>query len=413
MRRTPAGPDARRIILAQALRALGYGFSSVVLGTSFQAVGWSSVQVGLLLAAILVGTAAASVLIGRFGDRIGRRRSYAILFVGLGVSGLVFGLADAFWVLALVALTGTLSTEVVESGPFTSIEQAMLPSTVPASRRPRAFAVYNAVATVAGSLGALAAGGPHLLREIWPGIPPDRRFLLVLVPIAVAGTMISRSLSDRVEPLPRNASVSGPPLQKSRGNVMRLAGLFAVDSFAGGFVVQAYIAYWFRLRFGVPVEVLGAVFFGVGLLQAGSFLAAARLADRVGLLNTMVFTHLPSNLLLAAIPLAPSLPVAAALLLGRSALSQMDVPTRQAYLATLVEPEELTAAAAYTNTARYVVRPVGAMMAGLAQQAATGLPFFLAGGIKALYDVALWARFRRIPLTKQETQGEEGSRCAG
>ena len=180
---------------------------------------------------------------------------------------------------------------------------------------------------------------------------------------------------------------------------MRLSGLFAVDSLAGGFVLQSFLAYWLRLRYGVSLELLGVVFFLVGLLQAGSFLVATRLADRIGLLNTMVFTHLPSNVLLAVIPLAPNFLVALALLLGRYALSQMDVPIRQAYLAALVTPEERTAAAAYTNAARYAVRPLGPLLGGLAQHVALGLPFLLGGGIKAAYDLALWASFRRVPLT--------------
>ncbi len=197
------------------------------------------------------------------------------------------------------------------------------------------------------------------------------------------------------------------PLRRSRGAVLALSALFAVDSFGGGFVVQSFLVYWFRLRFGLSLAVLGLIFFAVGLLQTGSFLVATRLAERIGLLNTMVFTHLPSNLLLAAIPLAPTAPVAIGLLLARHALSQMDVPTRQAYVVTLVRAEERTAAAAYTGTARYLTRPLGPALAGAVQQVAQGLPFFLAGGIKAVYDLVLWAWFRRVPLPKEETPEAE------
>jgi predicted MFS family arabinose efflux permease len=186
--------------------------------------------------------------------------------------------------------------------------------------------------------------------------------------------------------------------------VARLSALFAVDAFGGGFVVQTFIAYWLRARYGAPVELLGLVFFAVGLLQAASFLAAVRLAKRFGLLATMVGTHLPSNLLLAAIPLAPTLPLALALLLARSALAQMDVPTRQAYVMALVAPEERTAAVAATNTARYLARPLAPALAGAAGQLTGGLPFLLAGGIKAAYDLALWAWFRRVPLPTQHPQ---------
>ncbi len=204
---------------------------------------------------------------------------------------------------------------------------------------------------------------------------------------------------------------TGPlvPLRRSRGTVLKLSGLFAADAFGGGFIIQSFIAYWFARRFDVSVEALGLVFFAMGLLQTASFLAATRLAERIGLLNTMVFTHLPSNVLLALIPLAPNLPIAITLLLCRFAMSQMDVPTRQAYVVALVDPEERTAAAAYTNTARYVVRPMGPVLAGASQQLAIGLPFFLGGGIKAVYDLALWWWFRRVPLAEGAPAADAGT----
>jgi MFS family permease len=394
-------PDVRRILLAQALRAFAYGFGAVLLGVSLEASGWSSGRVGLLLTAIVAGTALMSAAVGTLGDRIGRRRFYIALFVGLCLSGAVFAVTDNFWVLVAVALAGALSTDVVESGPFTSLEQAMLPAGLDSRTRTRVFGQYNSIATVAGSVGALAAGGPALLRDAIGEFPADQRFFLLFVPVGIIGALVASRLSERVE-VEKRAGL-GLPLHRSRSNVIRLAGLFAVDSFAGGFVVQSFIAYWFRVKFGVSVEILGLVFFTVGILQAVSFMVATRLAERIGLLNTMVFTHLPSNLFLAAIPLAPSFPVAMVLLFGRFALSQMDVPTRQAYIAALVDPDERTAAAAYTNTARYATRPFGPVLAGVAQQVALGLPFFIGGGVKAAYDVAIWAWFRRVPID----QGEE------
>jgi len=393
-------PDVRRIFLAQALRAFAYGFGAVLLGVSLEASGWSSGRVGVLLTCIVAGTALMSVAVGTLGDRIGRRRFYTGLFVGLCLSGAVFALTDNFWLLLPVALAGALSTDVVESGPFTSLEQAMLPAGLDNRGRTRVFGQYNAIATIAGSVGALAAGGPALLRDAIGGFPADHRFFLLFVPVGVIGALVASGLSERVD-VDRRAGL-GLPLHRSRANVIRLASLFAVDSFAGGFVVQSFIAYWFRVKFGVSVEVLGLVFFIVGILQVGSFMVATRLSERIGMLNTMVFTHLPSNLFLAAIPLAPSFPIAMALLFGRFALSQMDVPTRQAYIAALVDPDERTAAASYTNTARYATRSLGPVLAGVAQQAALGLPFFIGGGVKAAYDVAIWAWFRRVPIDQAE-----------
>ncbi len=351
---------------------------------------------GLLLTAVVAGTALMSIVVGAFGDRVGRRRAYAVLFAGLALAGVAFGLTDEFWILALVALTGTLSTEVVESGPFTSLEQAMIAESVSSAARPRTFARYNAAATIAGSVGALSAGGPSLLRNVWPGLPTDQRFFLAFVPVALLGALVALSLSPAVEADTKRTSFGG--LHGSRRTVFRLASLFAVDSLAGGFVLQTFIVYWFRLKFGISPEALGLLFFGVGVMQTASFLAAGRLAERFGLLNTMVFSHIPSNILLAAIPFAPTLAVAIVLLLLRQSLSQMDVPTRQAYIANLVEPSERTAAAAYTNTARYVVRPLGPALGGVVQQIGLGVPFVVAGTLKTAYDLTLWSWFRRVPL---------------
>ena len=199
-------------------------------------------------------------------------------------------------------------------------------------------------------------------------------------------------------------------LQRSRGIVFRLSGLFALDAFAGGFVVQAFMVFWFSRQFGVNSDVMGLVFFGVGLLQAASSIAAARVAARIGLLNTMVFTHLPSNVFLAAIPFAPSLPLAILFLLARSALSQMDVPTRQAYVAAMVDPEERTAAAAYTNASRYVARPVGPALASAAMTVTVGLPFVIAGGLKVVYDLLLLGTFRGVELPEGAGAGGGASR---
>ena len=390
-------PDVRRIYVAQALRALVYGFGAVLLGSSLDSAGWSSTRVGLLLTAVVAGTAITTVLVGTFGDRIGRRKCYIALFVALSVTGAVFSQTNELLILSLAALAGALSTEVVESGPFTSLEQAMLPVGLGLRETARVFGRYNAIAALAGSLGALAAGGPALLRNELDWAPADERFFLMFVPVGLLGALVASTLSGHVE-IEKRPQGLGVPLHRSRGNVARLAGLFAMDALAGGFVVSAFIAYWFKAEYDLSTQTLGAIFFCVGLLQAGSFMVATRLAERFGLLNTMVFTHLPSNVLLMLIPVAPSLGFALALLFGRFALSQMDVPTRQAYISALVDPSERTAAVAYTNTARYAVRPLGPVLAGLSQQMAFGLPFVIGGGVKATYDIILWLWFRTVPI---------------
>jgi predicted MFS family arabinose efflux permease len=377
------------VLAAQALRGLGYGLAAVQLGAVLRGQGLDAPGVGLVLAAVVAGSAAASLALGRWGDRMGRARSYGLLYGALTVAGLLIVAGAPAWLLALAALSGALSTEVVESGPFTTLEQVMLAST--GAHQPqvvRGFGVYNAVATLAGAAGALLGT-----------LPADKRLVGgTLALVGVAGALLAVRLPQSVEAPAAERNGERRALASSRGPVLRLAGLFAVDSLAGGFVVQAYIAYWLGVRYGAPTRVVGVVFAAVGLLQAASFLVAPAIANRVGLLPTMVFTHLPSNLLLVAIPFAPSLPVAVGLLLARTCLSQMDVPTRQAYVMALVPPAERTAAAAVTNTARYLTRPVGPALAGLLQPLGLALPFLVAGAIKSAYDLALWRLFRPVQL---------------
>jgi predicted MFS family arabinose efflux permease len=385
------------VLAAQGLRGVGYGLAAVQLGAILRGQGLDARGVGLVLAAIVAGSAAASLAIGRFGDRLGRARVYGLLYAALALAGVVLAFGGPPWLLALVGLSGALSTEVVESGPFTTLEQVFLASTgAPQARITRGFGVYNAVATLAGAGGALLGT-----------LPADPRLLgSTLGVVGVAGALLATRLPPSVEPPQPDPATGRPrPLASSRPIVARLAGLFAVDSLAGGLVVQAWIAYWLGLRYGASTSVIGVVFAAIGVLQAASFLATPLIAARVGLLQTMVFTHLPSNLLLAAVPLAPSLPAAVGLLLARTLLSQMDVPTRQAYVMALVPPSERTAAAAVTNTARYVTRPAGPALAGLLQPVGLAWPFLLAGATKSVYDLALWRLFRPVQLPATTTTG--------
>ena len=380
--------DAKRILAVQALRAFAYGLGSVLIGVSLDREGLSGPVVGLVLGSLLAGSAIVSVLLARHGDRLGRRRTYRVLLVLMGAAGTVFALTTWPPALVLAALTGTVSTDVVESGPLTSIELSML-AHVPGDTT-RLFGTYNTVATLTGSLGALAAGGPTLL-DAGP-----QRLLLAYPALAVAALAVTSRLSVAVEPDDETHEL--PPLHRSRGIVRRLSALFALDSFGGGFVVHAFLAYWLARRFDASTELLGVVFFSVGILQSISFQASVRLARRVGLLRTMVFTHLPSNLLLAAVALSPNLAAAIVLLLARFALSQMDVPARQAYVVAVVEPGERTAASAYTNAARYAVRPIGPLIAGALVGGAIGAPFVIAGALKSTYDLGLYALFRRTRI---------------
>jgi MFS family permease len=388
--------DVRLIFSVQAVRAFLYGFSSIIIGSSLAASGLDATAVGAIFTAMLVGMAISSLAVGRWGERFGRRRTYVGLLLVMGLAGAVFALTGSLAVLVVAALTGTLSTDPNESGPITTVEQSMLASTPPRERS-QVYGRYNAVAYLAGAVGALAAGGPSALRDFFPAIPPDQRWLLVMPVGAVVCSFFAMRLSRSVE-VPAEVRPTDRGLRRSRTMVQRLAGLFALDAFAGGFIVGSFIVFWFGREYGADAALMGLVFFGVGLLQAASSVLSGWLGERIGLLNTMVFSHLPSNLLLVLIPLAPTLGWAIALLLGRSVLSQMDVPARQAYVAALVDPEERTAAAGYTNAARHVVRPLGPALATASMGMAAGIPFLVAGGLKAVYDVALYFTFRRVRL---------------
>jgi predicted MFS family arabinose efflux permease len=384
--------DLRAILSVQAIRAYLYGLGSVVIGASLANGGLSAAAVGVVFTSILIGMAVSSTIVGLIGERVGRRRLYIGLLLTVGVAGSVFALTRSVPMLVLAGLTGCLSTDPNESGPITSLEQAMI-GQAPADLRLRVFGRYNAVAYVAGAVGALTGALPGVLST------DARRWLFLYPALAVVAASVARSLSDGVEADDADG-VARPrvPLCRSRRTVARLASLFALDSFAGGFIVQSFVVFWFGRTFGASVEVMGAVFFVSGLLQGASSIVASRVAQRIGMVNTMVFTHLPSNVLLVLIPLSPHLAGAIALWLARVTLSQMDVPARQAFIVALVDPDERVAAAAFTNTARYVSRPIGPAVAGALMQTATGTPFFIAGGVKIVYDLLIYASFRRVEL---------------
>ncbi len=389
--------DGQLILAARAVRTFAYGFQSVLLGVYLTQAGFAPWQIGAVLTATLLGSAALTALFTVTADRYGRRRMLQLSALFMAGTGAAFAFSTSYPLLILASLTGTVGATSGEVGPFLSLEQAILPQTAPPERRTRLFSIYNLVGAIAGSLGALAAGTPALLQHSL-GLAPAAAFqtmFLAYAAFAVVTLWLFGRLSDRVEAGP------GVPargrLHRSRGIVARLAALFSLDSLAGGFVIQSLIATYFHLRWGAGPELLGPIFLGVGLLQAASFIVAARVAERIGLINTMVFTHLPSNVLLMAIPLAPSLPWAIGLLLARFALSQMDVPTRQSYIVAVVDPDERIAAAGVTNIVRNVAGAVTPLVAGAAMQVVgLGVPFLLGGGLKIAYDLLLFGMFRNV-----------------
>jgi MFS family permease len=391
---------------SRGLRMFAYGFLSVLLALYLAGLGYGGAQIGVLLSVALAGSAVTTAAVSLLADRWGRRRTLVLSSLLLAGAGLALAAEGPYPLLLLFAAVGTMSPTGQEVGPYQSLEQAAL-ARAGAGGAARAggvhtYAWYNLVGSLAGAFGALAAGlvPPLLVRLGWSEPDALRSLLWAFVACGLVLAVLSALLSAQVEP-PAGEGIARATggLHRSRGIVLRLTALFGLDSLAGGLVVQSLVAFWFHQRFGVGLEQLGPLFFGTNLLSALSFLAAARLAERFGLLNTMVFTHLPSNLLLALVPFMPTWQLAAAVLLARHTLSQMDVPTRQAYTMAVVAPSEQAAAAGLTNAVRTGAASVAPLLSGFALQfAASGLPFVISGGLKAIYDIGLWLTFRRVPL---------------
>ena len=386
----------------------GYGLLSVVLVLYLAARGLNTKQIGLLLTLTLVGDTLISLWLTTMADRVGRR---VVLMVGAGLvllAGVVFVLTGNFLLLLITATIGVLSPSGYEVGPFLAVEQAALSQTVDSQRRTHLFAWYNLAGSMATAIGAFGGG---LLTQLLQdsGMRHLQSYQVAVMVYALTGVVlvaIFLRVSSAIEvagdrgrrqaPAQRASFGLGP----SRGMVLKLASLFAMDAFAGGFVMQSLVAYWFHVRFGVQPGLLGGIFLGANLLAGVSALTAAKLAARFGLLNTMVFTHIPSNVLLILVPLMPNLPLAIAVLLARFSISQMDVPTRQSYTMAAVSPEERSAAGGVTGVARTVGASLSPVIAGwmLGRAALLSAPFFMAGGLKIVYDLLLFATFRKIKL---------------
>jgi MFS family permease len=397
-------PEGRLLFAGKALRTFGFGWLSLILALFLERRGFAAPAIGAVFTATLVEDAAFTIVVASRAQRLGRRRVLLFSAFLVTAAGAVLAMATHPLVILVAAVLGTLSPNGQDAGPFSPLEQALLPDTVPAWARTRAFAWYNIFGFLPSALGALAAGAWQRGAQAMglDDLTSYRWMLWGYSLLGVALAAVYSRLPRRLDaPPPANPRPAGGRmgLHRSRGVVLQMSALQALDSLAGGFVVQALLVYWFHLRFGAGPDVLGPLFFGTSVLSAASFLVAARLADRFGLLQTAVFTHIPSNVLLMLVPLAGSLPVAGGLLLARHLLSQMDVPTRQAYTMALVDADERAATAGFTASARGLAAAVAPVLTGFAlARAATGLPFFLAGGLKIVYDLALYFRFRRVRL---------------
>jgi len=339
-----------------------------------------------LLAGALFGLAAAAA-----SARIGRRWTLALAGVLMAVTGIDLALASAPWLLGLAGITGMLGAASIDVGPFASIEQAALAESVEPGRRNLAFARYSLTGGLAVAAGAVVASSATTLQR-------GQWLFAGYAALGLVTAVLAAYLSPRAE-----AAIRGTVFSRRQLRTLGpLSSLFAIDALGGGLVVQAVIAYWLHVRFGAGVGVLGPAFAIIALVQAGSYEIAGRLSNRIGLIRTMVFTHVPSNILLILVPFSPSLRWALGLLIARFCLSQMDVPARQAYVVSIVPPAERAGALAVTGAVRGVAQAAGPALAGAAiQGAALGLPFYLAGVLKLVYDVSLYAGFRRRPAAHE------------
>lgn len=394
-------PDGRLLFATRIVRLFGYGLVSVVLMLYLTDLGFSQVQAGLLLTLTLLGDTVISLWITTSADRLGRRN---MLLIGAGLmvlAGIVFVLTSNFLLLLLAATIGVISPSGNEVGPFLAIEQAALSHVIPNESRTGIFAWYNLVGSIATAVGALVAGLLTHMLQI-QHFSPVASYRAVFAGYAVVGGILSFLFLLVGRAVEVEKPAAGDPsrlflgLHRSKRVVFKLSALFSLDAFGGGFVVQSIMAYWFHVRYGADEAVLGAIFFGANILAGISALSAARLAKRFGLLATMIGTHMPSNVLLILVPLMPNLPLAITLLLARFSISQMDVPTRQSYTMAVVDPDERSAAAGVTGVARTTGAAVSPILAGrlLASSALFNTPFFIAGGLKLVYDLALWRAFR-------------------
>ena len=393
------------------IRLFCYGFLSVVLALYLSEAGLTEGQIGLLFTLTLVGDAVITLWLTTSADRFGRKRTLILGALLMAGAGLAFVFTRNFILLIVAAIIGVISPSGNEIGPFLAVEQAGLTQLISSTNRTQFFAWYNLVGSFATATGALSGG--WLAQTLQNnGSTALASYRVVLIGYSIGGfllLLLFLNLTKSVEvEATQDMTKRVLGLHRSRAVVFKLSSLFAMDAFAGALLVQSLIAYWFHVRFGVDSGMLGSIFFGANILAGISALLAIRLANKFGLINTMVFTHIPSNILLILVPLMPTLPLAIGVLLLRFSISQMDVPTRQSYTMAVVAPDERSAASGVTAIARSVGASVSPALTGLLFSIPMlfNAPFFLAGGLKIIYDLLLYREFRAVKPPEENTSGQ-------
>ncbi|WP_268542037.1 MFS transporter [Candidatus Nitrosotenuis cloacae] len=401
--------DGKLLLSARMVRAFSYGFLSIILGIYLKSIGFDDLLIGVIISVTLVSSVIFTIFASFYADCFGRRKILILYAALMAVSGAIFLATNNYVALITAALIGTINVTGAETSAFLSIEQGILPQTVKNIRkRNTVFGFYNMAGTLSMSGGVLLAGLPQILQSqlFFAPLESFRVLFALYMAAGIVSAAIYYFLSRDIEsksPGSKRGAFGNSLSPQSKKIVTKLSALFSLDSFAGGFVIQSIVSFWFFTKFGVSLADLAVVFSAAGVLTAVSFLAATRLADRIGLINTMVFTHIPSNILMILVAFAPSFQVAFALYLARMALSQMDVPTRQSYLASVVTEDERITAAGITNTSRNVTQALSPSIAGaLIQSLLLSAPFVAGGALKIVYDVILYVNFRKVK-PEQET----------
>ena len=397
-------PAVRRLLFAKGLRAFGDGFVSLLLPVYLLQLGFSALQVGIIATATLLGSGVLTLAVGLHAYRYHYRTLLLAATVLMTGTGLGFAVVTDFWPLLLIAIVGTLNPSSGDVSVFLPLEHAVLSRVVSDADRTAIFARYSVVGALLAAAGSLAVGLPAAMSHAagWTPRGAMQAMFVLYGLLGVATALVYRGLPRQIESDVRRPSA---PLGRSKKVVYSLAALFSLDAFGGGFVVQSMVALWLLQRFELSMATTGSIFFFTGILSAISFLVAVRIAKRVGLVNTMVFTHLPSSFCLVAIPFVGDLSIVVALLLVRSALSQMDVPTRSSYVMAIVTPEERPAAASVTSVPRSLASAVSPFLAGwMLAVSPFGWPLIAAGVSKIVYDLLLLAMFRKVRPPEEAAQ---------
>jgi predicted MFS family arabinose efflux permease len=389
--------DVRRLLWVRALRAFGDGYVSLLLPVYLLALGLSPFEVGVITTGTLLGSGALTLVVGLHAHRYRYRTLLLAATALMTATGLGFAAITQFWPLLVVAFVGTLNPSSGDVSIFLPLEQAVLARIVSDKQRTAVFARYSLAGALVGAAGALFAGVPEWLAAAF-GTSMQSAIKSMFVLYALIGVVSALVYRKLPAGLATESEAPTAPLHRSKRIVYVLAALFSLDAFGGGFIVQSMLALWLFEKFQLSTAVAGTIFFWTGVFSAFSYLVAVRIANRIGLINTMVFTHLPSNVLLILVPLMPNLPLAIAVLLLRFSLSQMDVPTRQSYVISVVDPDERSAAAGVTGIARTTGAALSPSISSVLVSSASfaSVPFYLAGGLKIAYDLLLYRAFRTV-----------------